>query len=94
MVNEIAFQNPDFVLSGVSSPVYLVSDFYLNDVTTSTRMATPNVSAAITVATTSTIDGDIEFPAGFYKAGTILVADVYITQTYYTVQCKTTRRPG
>jgi len=84
MVNEIAFQNPGLPFVGVSSPVYLVSDFYLNDGDDIDEDDDSDVSAAITVATDIDHDGDIEFPAGFYKAGTILEADVYINTDDYT----------
>jgi len=85
MINEIAFQNiPGFPFVGASFPVYLITDFNLNDGDDIDEDGDSDVSAAITVATDIDHDGDIEFPAGFYRAGTILDADVYINTVDWT----------
>jgi hypothetical protein len=85
MVNEIAFQNiPELPIVGASFPVYLANDQYLNDGDDIDEDGDSDVSATITVAADIDHDGDIEFPAGFYKAGTILDADVYINTVDWT----------
>jgi hypothetical protein len=85
MVNEFAFQRtPVPGAIGESDPWFLITDVNLQDGDDIDQDGDSDVSAAITVATDVDNDGDIEFPAGFYKAGTILDADVYINTVVWT----------
>ena len=77
MVNELTFRTPagfDNIASSVS--VNSISDVTLVDGDHIDGDADSDVSGAITTAQDVDNDGDIEFPAGFYKAGTILDNDV------------------
>ena len=77
MVNEISFRTAAGFGAIASSPsTNLIQDVTLVDGDHLDGDADPDVSGAITVATDVDGDGDIEFPAGFYKAGTILDNDV------------------
>lgn len=77
MINEISFRTAAGFGAIASSPsTNLISDQTLVDGQLIDGDADPDVSAAITVAQDVDNDGDIEFPAGFYKAGTILDNDV------------------
>ena len=77
MINEISFRTAAGFGAIASSPsTNLISDVTLEDGDQLDGDADPDVSSAITVATDVDNDGDIEFPAGFYKAGTILDNDV------------------
>jgi hypothetical protein len=77
MVNELSFRTSAAFGAIASSPsVSLISDVTLVDGDMLDGDADADVSGAITVATDVDNDGDIEFPAGFYKAGTILDNDV------------------
>jgi hypothetical protein len=77
MVNEISFRTAAGFAAIASSPsTNLITDVTLEDGDLIDGDADPDVSSAITVATDVDNDGDIEFPAGFYKAGTILDNDV------------------
>jgi hypothetical protein len=77
MVNEISFRTAAGFTAIASSPsTNLITDVTLVDGDFLDGDADPDVSSAITVATDVDGDGDIEFPAGFYKAGTILDNDV------------------
>lgn len=77
MINEISFRTAAGFGAIASSPsINLIQDTTLVDGDHLDGDADPDVSGAITVATDVDGDGDIEFPAGFYKAGTILDNDV------------------
>lgn len=77
MVNEITFRTSAGFTAVASSPsVALIEDALLVDGDFLDNDADPDVSDAITVATDVDVDGDLEIPAGFYKAGTILDNDV------------------
>jgi hypothetical protein len=77
MVNEISFRTAAGFTAIASSPsTNLITDVTLVDGDLIDGDADPDVSSAITVATDVDGDGDLEFPAGFYKAGTILDNDV------------------
>ena len=77
MINEISFRTAAGFGAIASSPsTNLITDLTLVDGQLVDGDADPDVSAAITTAQDVDNDGDIEFPAGFYKAGTILDNDV------------------
>lgn len=77
MINELSFRTAANFAAIASSPsTNLISDITLVDGDQLDGDADSDVSSAITVATDVDNDGDIEFPAGFYKAGTILDNDV------------------
>jgi len=77
MINELSFRTAAGFNAIASSPsTNLISDITLVDGDQIDGDADSDVSSAITVATDVDSDGDIEFPAGFYKAGTILDNDV------------------
>ncbi len=77
MVNELSFRTSAAFAAIASSPsVNFVQDVTLVDGDQIDGDADADVSSAITVATDVDNDGDIEFPAGFYKAGTIVDNDV------------------
>ena len=76
-VNEITFRTANNFGAIASSPsTNLIADTTLVDGQLLDGDADADVSAAITTAQDVDNDGDIEFPAGFYKAGTILDNDV------------------
>jgi hypothetical protein len=76
-VNELSFRTAAGFGAIASSPsTNLIQDTTLVDGDHIDGDADSDVSSAITVATDVDGDGDIEFPAGFYKAGTILDNDV------------------
>lgn len=77
MVNELSFRTAAGFTAIASSPsVNLIQDTTLVDGDRIDGDADSDVSSAITTAQDVDADGDIEFPAGFYKAGTILDNDV------------------
>lgn len=77
MINEITFRTAANFGAIASSPsTALIQDTTLEDGEDLDGDADADVSAAITTAQDVDNDGDIEFPAGFYKAGTILDNDV------------------
>jgi matrixin len=77
MINELSFRTAAGFTAIASSPsTNLIQDTTLVDGDHLDGDADSDVSSAITVATDVDNDGDIEFPAGFYKAGTILDNDV------------------
>ena len=77
MINELSFRTAAGFSAIASSPsTNLINDVTLVDGDHLDGDADSDVSSAITVATDVDNDGDIEFPAGFYKAGTILDNDV------------------
>jgi Matrixin len=77
MVNELNFRTSAAFNAIASSPsVNFIVDVTLPDGAKIDGDADADVSSAITVATDVDNDGDIEFPAGFYKAGTIVDNDV------------------
>ncbi len=77
MVNELTFRTAAGFAAIASSPsTSLISDVTLSNGDFLDGDADPDVSSAITVAQDVDGDGDIEFPAGFYRAGTILDNDV------------------
>jgi hypothetical protein len=76
-INELTFRTPNNFSAIASSPsVTLIEDVMLFDGDRIDNDADPDVSSAISVVTDVDGDGDLEFPAGFYKAGTILDNDV------------------
>jgi len=76
-VNELSFRTAAGFGAIASSPsTNLISDVTLVDGDHIDGDADSDVSSAITTAQDVDGDGDIEFPAGFYKAGTILDNDV------------------
>jgi hypothetical protein len=76
-VNELSFRTAAGFGAIASSPsTNLIADITLNDGDLIDGDADSDVSSAITTAQDFDGDGDIEFPAGFYKAGTILDNDV------------------
>lgn len=77
MVNELSFRTAANFAAIASSPsVNFIQDVTLVHGDQIDGDADADVSSAITVATDVDNDGDIEFPAGFYKAGTIIDNDV------------------
>ncbi len=77
MVNELSFRTAAGFGAIASSPsTNLIQDTTLVDGDQLDGDADSDVSSAITTAQDVDGDGDIEFPAGFYKAGTILDNDV------------------
>lgn len=77
MVNEISFRTAAGFGAIASSPsVNFIIDVTLNDGDLIDGDADPDVSSAITTIADVDGDGDHEFPAGFYKAGTIVDNDV------------------
>ncbi|HKG80035.1 MAG TPA: matrixin family metalloprotease, partial [Pyrinomonadaceae bacterium] len=77
MVNEVSFRTSAAFNAIASSPsTSLIQDTILVDGDHLDGDADVDVSSAITTAQDVDNDGDIEFPAGFYKAGTILDNDV------------------
>jgi hypothetical protein len=76
-VNELTFRTAASFTAIASSPsVSLIEDVTLEDGDQIDNDGDSDVSSAITTAADVDGDGDIEFPAGFYKAGTILDNDV------------------
>lgn len=76
-INEISFRTAAGFGAIASSPsVNFIVDVTLEDGDLIDGDADPDVSSAITTAQDVDGDGDIEFPAGNYKAGTILDNDV------------------
>src|ERR1700741_330908 len=77
MINELSFRTATGFTAIASSPsTNLIADTTLVDGDHLGGDADSDVSSAITTAQDVDNDGDIEFPAGFYKAGTILDNDV------------------
>ena len=77
MVNELSFRTAAGFGAIASSPsVNFIVDVTLANGDKIDGDADADVSSAITVATDVDNDGDIELPAGFYKAGTIIDNDV------------------
>ena len=77
MVNELSFRTAAGFSAIASSPsVNFITDVTLAHGDKIDGDADADVSSAITVATDVDNDGDIELPAGFYKAGTIIDNDV------------------
>jgi hypothetical protein len=75
--NELTFRTAASFNAIASSPsTSLIEDSIFADGDDIDGDGDSDVSNAITVATDVDSDGDIEFPAGFYKAGTILDNDV------------------
>ena len=76
-INEVTFRTAANFTAIASSPsVSLIADVTLVDGDRIDNDADSDVSSAITVVTDVDGDGDLEFPAGFYKAGTILDNDI------------------
>src|SRR5262245_66456940 len=76
-VNELTFRtSADFMPRASSRITSLITDMTFDDGDDIDGNGDSDVSSAITVCTDVDGDGDIEFPAGFYKAGTILDNDV------------------
>ncbi|MCI0666058.1 MAG: matrixin family metalloprotease, partial [Acidobacteria bacterium] len=82
-VNELTFRTPNnFGAIAASPSVNLIRDSTFVNGLDIDGDGDSDVSNAINVATDVDKDGDIEFPAGLYKAGTILENDVvYNTKT-------------
>lgn len=77
MINELTFRTDAAFAAIASSPsTSLIEDEQLVDGDLLDNDTDSDVSSAITTAQDVDGDGDIEFPAGFYKAGTILDNDV------------------
>ncbi|HET6979482.1 MAG TPA: matrixin family metalloprotease [Pyrinomonadaceae bacterium] len=77
MINELSFRTAAGFNAIASSPsTNLISDVTLVNGDQLDGDADADVSSVITTAQDVDGDGDIEFPAGFYKAGTILDNDV------------------
>lgn len=77
MINEVTFRtDPAFEAIAVSPSVSLAADVNLVDGDDIDLDGDSDVSSAISVCGDVDNDGDIEFPAGFYKAGTILDNDI------------------
>ena len=77
MVNELSFRTSAGFTAIASSPsVSLIEDSTFVDGDDIDGDGDSDVSAAITVMADADGDGDLEFPPGFYKAGTILDNDV------------------
>ena len=77
MINEISFRTANNFGAIASSPsTNIIADVTLEDGDLLDGDADPDVSSAITTVQDVDNDGDLEFPAGFYKAGTILDNDV------------------
>ena len=77
MINEITFRTGNTFAAIASSPsVNFIVDVTLEDGDDIDGDGDSDVSSAITVIGDVDLDGDHEFPAGFYKAGTILDNDV------------------
>jgi len=76
-VNELTFRTANNFTAIASSPsVSLIADSTFADGDDIDGDGDSDVSALISVAGDADGDGDIEFPPGFYKAGTILDNDV------------------
>jgi hypothetical protein len=76
-INELTFRTSAAFAAIASSPsTSLIADVTLVDGDDIDLDGDSDVSSSITVCTDVDNDGDIEFPAGFYKAGTILDNDV------------------
>ena len=77
MINELSFRTAAGFGAIASSPsTNLISDITLNNGDDIDGDGDSDVSSAITTMQDADNDGDNEFPAGFYKAGTILDNDV------------------
>jgi hypothetical protein len=77
MVNELTFRTASNFTAIASSPsTNLIQDTTFVNGDDIDEDGDSDVSSAITTAADVDGDGDIEFPAGFYKAGTILDNDV------------------
>jgi len=77
MINEVTFRTSAAFAAIASSPsTALIADTTLEDGDDIDGDGDSDVSAAITVIGDADSDGDNEFPAGTYKAGTILDNDV------------------
>jgi Matrixin len=77
MINELTFRTAAGFSAIASSPsTNLIQDATLNNGDDIDGDGDSDVSSAITVVADVDADGDHEFPAGFYKAGTILDNDV------------------
>ena len=75
-VNELTFRTSAGFMARASSPTTsLIADTTFADGEDFDEDGDSDFSGAITVCTDVDGDGDIEFPAGFYKAGTILDND-------------------
>jgi hypothetical protein len=77
MINELTFRTPaGFGAIATSPSISLISDVNLTDGIDIDGDGDSDVSSALSVCGDADGDGDTEFPAGFYKAGTILDNDV------------------
>ena len=83
-VNEINFDAPGPFLAA-SPSVALIRDTTLVAGMDLDGDLDPDVDGSITVCTDVDGDGDFEFPAGFYKAGTILDNDIFFNGTFVWV---------
>ena len=87
-VNELTFRTAASFAAIASSPSVTPDRRHTwSTASSSTETRDSDVAGAIDVATDVDGDGDIEFPAGFYKAGTILDNDVQFNT-------KTVERPA
>lgn len=77
MVNELTFRTAASFGAIASAPsVTLISDSQFDNGDDIDGDGDSDVSSAITTCKDADNDGDIDFPSGFYKAGTILDVDV------------------
>jgi hypothetical protein len=83
MTNELTFRVPaNFGFIATTPSITLIADTQLNDGDDIDGDGKPDVSSAITTCKVAA-DGHTIFPAGFYKAGTILDVDVQFNTAQY-----------
>lgn len=83
MKNELTFRTaPGFTAIASSPSTSLIADSTFTDGLDIDGDGDSDVSGAISVCTDVDSDGDIEFPAGLYRAGTILDNDVQFSTVF------------
>lgn len=83
MKNELTFRTaPGFTAIASSPSTSLIADSTFTDGLDIDGDGDSDVSGAISVCTDVDSDGDVEFPAGFYRAGTILDNDVQFSTSF------------
>lgn len=88
MVNELTFNTPaGFGAIATTPSITLIADTQLNDGDDINGDGIPDVSSHITTCAVAP-DGHTIFPAGFYKAGTILDVDVQFNASGYRFTVK------
>ncbi|MEM6705080.1 MAG: hypothetical protein AAF690_20335 [Acidobacteriota bacterium] len=84
MVNELTFVTPPGFPAIASSPsTSLIADSFFVDGDDIDGDGDSDVSSSLTTCADADGDGDIEFPEGFYPAGTILDNDVQFSATTF-----------